>query len=314
MTSLGGYQNAFRKRCCVKLPHAYKIASCLAPTIPLLRPNAGSKTLNPSPTSRQRYGKSCCGATPKYYWPIPLSGKCTSHLNSSRTAYAPFSRYETFPPVEARRILQRLEFHYTPKHGSWLNMAEIEIAIEAYPLFSDFGETIDTRINELIKLVIARARKFGDDSSFVSRLEPVPGVRRDRVLVSRMQFDLVKDCVVWFAAFRYTRLDSLTRLAFYVEPDLAPTAAKRLLLARIGLAERRMAMLCAGLTGYHDKLFSAVSIIVDINDELQTCALQFAQAKVNHLDLHLFLRCQHNTSLSQCLRHPLLHLSYLILS
>ncbi len=31
--------------------------------------------------------------------------------------------------AEARRILQRLEFHYTPKHGSWLNMAEIEIAI-----------------------------------------------------------------------------------------------------------------------------------------------------------------------------------------
>ncbi len=32
-------------------------------------------------------------------------------------------------PAEARRILQRLEVHYTPKHGSWLNMAEIEIAI-----------------------------------------------------------------------------------------------------------------------------------------------------------------------------------------
>src|SRR5579883_1903877 len=37
--------------------------------------------------------------------------------------------YETFPPSEARRILQRVEFHSTPKHGSWLNMAEIEIAI-----------------------------------------------------------------------------------------------------------------------------------------------------------------------------------------
>ena len=37
--------------------------------------------------------------------------------------------YETFPPAEARRLLQRLEFHYTPKHGSWLNMAEIEIGI-----------------------------------------------------------------------------------------------------------------------------------------------------------------------------------------
>ena len=36
---------------------------------------------------------------------------------------------EAFPPDEARRILRKLDFHYTPKHGSWLNMAEIEIAI-----------------------------------------------------------------------------------------------------------------------------------------------------------------------------------------
>lgn len=39
------------------------------------------------------------------------------------------SLYEAFPPPEARRILRRLEFHYTPKHGSWLNMAEIEIGV-----------------------------------------------------------------------------------------------------------------------------------------------------------------------------------------
>jgi transposase len=37
--------------------------------------------------------------------------------------------YEAFEPAEARRILRKLEFHYTPKHGSWLNMAEIEISI-----------------------------------------------------------------------------------------------------------------------------------------------------------------------------------------
>lgn len=43
--------------------------------------------------------------------------------------HTPAALYETFPPAQARRILQRLEFHYTPKHGSWLNMAEIEIAI-----------------------------------------------------------------------------------------------------------------------------------------------------------------------------------------
>ena len=38
------------------------------------------------------------------------------------------SLYETFPAAEARRIAQRLEFHHTPKHASWLNMAEIEFS------------------------------------------------------------------------------------------------------------------------------------------------------------------------------------------
>ncbi len=39
--------------------------------------------------------------------------------------------YETFPPTEARRLLDRLELHDTPLHGSWLNMAEIELSILA---------------------------------------------------------------------------------------------------------------------------------------------------------------------------------------
>jgi len=37
--------------------------------------------------------------------------------------------YQAFPPAEARRILRRIEFHYTPKHASWLNMVEIEIGV-----------------------------------------------------------------------------------------------------------------------------------------------------------------------------------------
>jgi hypothetical protein len=43
--------------------------------------------------------------------------------------HKPASLYETFAPAEARRLLKKLEFHYTPKHGSWLNMAEIELSI-----------------------------------------------------------------------------------------------------------------------------------------------------------------------------------------
>ena len=43
----------------------------------------------------------------------------------------PASLYEAFEPDEARRIAKRLEFHYTPKHGSWLNMAEIEFSVRS---------------------------------------------------------------------------------------------------------------------------------------------------------------------------------------
>ena len=43
----------------------------------------------------------------------------------------PASLYQAFEPAEARRIAERLEIHYTPKHGSWLNMAEIELGVLA---------------------------------------------------------------------------------------------------------------------------------------------------------------------------------------
>lgn len=47
------------------------------------------------------------------------------NLNTHKLA----SLYEAFPPEEARRIIEKLEIHYTPKHGSWLNMAEIELSV-----------------------------------------------------------------------------------------------------------------------------------------------------------------------------------------
>lgn len=49
----------------------------------------------------------------------------TDNLNTHITA----SLYKAFPPEEARRLATRFEWHYTPKHGSWLNMAEIEIGV-----------------------------------------------------------------------------------------------------------------------------------------------------------------------------------------
>ena len=43
--------------------------------------------------------------------------------------HKPGALYVTFPPSKARRILRRLEFHFTPEHASWLNMAEIEMSV-----------------------------------------------------------------------------------------------------------------------------------------------------------------------------------------
>lgn len=43
--------------------------------------------------------------------------------------HSPASLYDAFPPEEAKRLADRLEIHYTPKHGSWLNMAEIELSV-----------------------------------------------------------------------------------------------------------------------------------------------------------------------------------------
>src|SRR4029077_13514677 len=45
------------------------------------------------------------------------------------STHFPGSLYQAFPAAEARRVLRRLEFHYVPKHASWLNMAEIEIGV-----------------------------------------------------------------------------------------------------------------------------------------------------------------------------------------
>jgi transposase len=50
-------------------------------------------------------------------------------VQDNLSTHAPGALYATFPPAEARRILRRLEFHYTPRHASWLNMVEIEIGV-----------------------------------------------------------------------------------------------------------------------------------------------------------------------------------------
>jgi transposase len=70
------------------------------------------------------------------------------------------SLYQTFPAAEARRVLRRLEFHYTPKHASWLNMVEIEIGVLR-------GQCLDRRIptRELLESEIAAWERQRNASS-----------------------------------------------------------------------------------------------------------------------------------------------------
>jgi DDE superfamily endonuclease len=60
-------------------------------------------------------------------------------VQDNLNTHTPASLYEAFAPAEARRLADRLELHYTPKHGSWLNMAEIELAMLA-------GQCLDRRL------------------------------------------------------------------------------------------------------------------------------------------------------------------------
>ena len=50
-------------------------------------------------------------------------------VQDNLSTHKPASLYEAFPAAEARRLVERFEWHYTPRHGSWLNMAEVELSV-----------------------------------------------------------------------------------------------------------------------------------------------------------------------------------------
>jgi DDE superfamily endonuclease len=66
-------------------------------------------------------------------------------VQDNLNTHVPASLYEAFEPAEARRIIERFEWHYTPKHGSWLNLAESELAVLS-------GQCLDRRIPDAAKL------------------------------------------------------------------------------------------------------------------------------------------------------------------
>ena len=67
-------------------------------------------------------------------------------VQDNLNTHKPASLYEAFPAPEARRLVERFEWHYTPKHGSWLNLAESELSVLS-------GQCLDERIPDKQTLV-----------------------------------------------------------------------------------------------------------------------------------------------------------------
>ena len=93
--------------------------------------------------------------------------------------------YETFPAAEAHRILQRLEFHYTPKHASWLNMVEIEIGVLRTQCLDRRGE------RERLISEIAEWQKARNDSG--ARIHWRFTTEQARTKLARAYPDLAKE-------------------------------------------------------------------------------------------------------------------------
>lgn len=94
---------------------------------------------------------------------ITLMQKKITLVMDNLNTHVGASLYKTFKPQEARRILDKVDFHYTPKHGSWLNMAEIE--------FSILGrECLDRRIEDKVMLQKEVAAWTNDRNSKKSKI------------------------------------------------------------------------------------------------------------------------------------------------
>lgn len=80
------------------------------------------------------------------------------------STHSPAAFYEAFDPAEARRLAERVEWHYTPKHGSWLNVAELELSVLA-------RQCLDRRIPDLATLRREVAAWEADRNAAVVRVD-----------------------------------------------------------------------------------------------------------------------------------------------
>ena len=92
----------------------------------LFEPLAGQRDVEVTDRrTKKDYAECLCKLSDEMYPDAERIVLVQDNLNT----HSPASLYEAFEPVEAQRLAERFEFHYTPKHGSWLDMAEIELGI-----------------------------------------------------------------------------------------------------------------------------------------------------------------------------------------
>jgi DDE superfamily endonuclease len=92
----------------------------------LLQPLAGWRQVEVTARRTAQDFAQCMRALVDEHFPqAELISVVLDHLNT----HTPAALYATFPSAEARRLVRKLDFRYTPKHGSWLNMAELELAV-----------------------------------------------------------------------------------------------------------------------------------------------------------------------------------------
>jgi hypothetical protein len=88
-----------------------------------------SQRPKPGKPARVDYEYERQGVCHQFMMCEPLRGQKIRLVQDNLNTHDGASLYEAFPPQKARRILDKIAFHYTPKHGSWLNMAETEIGM-----------------------------------------------------------------------------------------------------------------------------------------------------------------------------------------
>ena len=102
------------------------------------------------------------------------------------STHSPGALYEAFPAPEAHRLLRRLEFHYTPKHASWLNMVEIEIGVLR-------GQCLDRRIGDRDRLVAEIAAWEHQRNAAGARIRWMFTTERARAKMARAYPDPAKE-------------------------------------------------------------------------------------------------------------------------